>query len=91
MLLFFCDNVLLLLVSACWNMSVCVFVFGQIYSFLFDQQIYTCDALVYGRICVYEGLCGTYDGNRDNDLLQSDGQMYEGRGLRPDPFSLSWR
>lgn len=43
--------------------------------------------------CLYmcEGLCGTYDGNRDNDLLQNNGQVYEGRGLRPDPFSLSWR
>ena len=37
------------------------------------------------------GLCGTYDQNTDNDLLKPDGELYEGRGLRPDPFSMSWR
>ena len=47
---------------------------------------------MHGFLCfVCEGLCGTYDDNRDNDLQQKDGQVYEGRGLRPDPFSLSWR
>ncbi|XP_029649426.2 uncharacterized protein LOC115223143 [Octopus sinensis] len=38
-----------------------------------------------------EGLCGSFDGNKNNDLLMSNGKILFERGKRPDEFSLSWR
>nr|XP_034327587.1 uncharacterized protein LOC105328884 [Crassostrea gigas] len=38
-----------------------------------------------------EGLCGTFDGNRNNDLMKRDGDLYTRGGKQPNEFSLSWR
>ncbi|KAK7469526.1 hypothetical protein BaRGS_00036472, partial [Batillaria attramentaria] len=38
-----------------------------------------------------QGLCGTFDDNKDNDLQQRNGEVDTNVGLRPDSFSLSWR
>ncbi|XP_078310491.1 von Willebrand factor D and EGF domain-containing protein-like isoform X2 [Crassostrea virginica] len=40
-----------------------------------------------------EGLCGTYDGNQDNDLLGPDGVITKvpDPGKRPDGYSIKWR
>jgi hypothetical protein len=38
-----------------------------------------------------EGLCGTFDGDDSNDLLQSDGILSTERNDQPNDFSLSWR
>ena len=83
------------LIMYCWCVCLPVFACMPLWP---DIQIFcliggftnTVQCLMF---CLYmcEGLCGTYDGNRDNDLLQNNGQVYEGRGLQPDPFSLSWR
>ena len=45
------------------------------------------------------GLCGNFDGNQQNDFLQSDGTLYEypagiadtGFANQPNNFSKSWR
>ena len=39
------------------------------------------------------GLCGTYDGNQDNDLLGPDGVITKvpDPGKRPDGYSIKWR
>lgn len=39
------------------------------------------------------GLCGTYDGNQDNDLLGPDGVITKvpGANERPDEYSVKWR
>lgn len=39
----------------------------------------------------YTGLCGTFDGKKQNDWQQRDGSLFDIPGLRPDPFTLSWR
>ncbi|XP_033756293.1 uncharacterized protein LOC117339037 [Pecten maximus] len=38
-----------------------------------------------------QGLCGTFDGEKNNDLEKKDKVVYTAPGLRPDPFILSWR
>ena len=42
-----------------------------------------------------EGLCGTYDGNKANELQMPDGSIYRGKGSKkagqPRDFSLAWR
>lgn len=39
------------------------------------------------------GLCGTYDGNQDNDLLDPNGVATKvpEPGKRPDTYSVKWR
>lgn len=39
------------------------------------------------------GLCGTYDGNQDNDLLDPNGVATKvpEPGKRPDSYSVKWR
>ncbi|GFR90472.1 von Willebrand factor D and EGF domain-containing protein, partial [Elysia marginata] len=38
-----------------------------------------------------QGLCGTFDGDVSNDLLQSDGIISNDTSETPDEFSLTWR
>ncbi|CAI9738780.1 Willebrand factor D and EGF domain-containing [Octopus vulgaris] len=38
-----------------------------------------------------EGLCGTFDDDKSNDLTLADGTVYKSNELRPDTFSLTWR
>lgn len=37
------------------------------------------------------GLCGTLDGNKNNDLLQKDGTLSTETGKHPNVFSKTWR
>ena len=37
-----------------------------------------------------EGLCGTFDGNKTNDLTGKDGHVYP-FSAKPDNFTESWR
>lgn len=37
------------------------------------------------------GLCGTYDGNKGNDLMKPSGEIANAGGANPNQFSLSWR
>ncbi|XP_062619832.1 von Willebrand factor D and EGF domain-containing protein-like, partial [Saccostrea cucullata] len=38
-----------------------------------------------------EGLCGNFDGDRNNDFRKRDGELYTRGGKQPNEFSLSWR
>lgn len=37
------------------------------------------------------GLCGTYDGDKDNDFRLVNGSISLDQSARPDSFSLNWR
>lgn len=37
------------------------------------------------------GLCGTFDGDKNNDLMKRDVTLYTGEVKHPNEFSLSWR
>lgn len=36
-------------------------------------------------------LCGTFDGDKNNDLTKRDGTLYTVEVKHPNEFSLSWR
>ncbi|XP_062583645.1 uncharacterized protein LOC134245369, partial [Saccostrea cucullata] len=38
-----------------------------------------------------EGLCGTFDGDKTNELTTRQGTIYRGASRKPNEFSLSWR
>ena len=40
---------------------------------------------------IYLGLCGNFDGDKDNDMMMSDGTLYTGKTKQPIEFSKSWR
>ena len=48
-----------------------------------------------GIVLLSAGLCGYFDGDSSNDLMRSDGSIYNGTGSeergQPRPFSEDWR